>query len=154
MTILIINGPNLNLLPKRDSMLYGTKTLDEIQEMLQNYARNKVRRKVDLKFFQSNHEGALIDYIQQEAGAFGLIINPGGLSHYSIALSDALRDFKGKKVEVHLSDISKRETFRKISITGAACDKVIAGKKEKGYMEALKFLIDPIASDPPMQLSE
>lgn len=142
MKILVINGPNLNMLGKRNSMYYGAKTLDEIQEMLQNYSRNKAGSKVALKFFQSNHEGALIDYIQQEAGAFGLIINPGALSHYSVALSDALADFKGRKVEVHLSDISKRETFRKTSITGAACDKVIVGKKEKGYREALEFLID------------
>jgi 3-dehydroquinate dehydratase-2 len=110
--------------------------------MLQNYARNETGSKVILKFFQSNHEGALIDYIQKEADAFGLVINPGALSHYSIALFDALSDFKGKKVEVHLSDISKREIFRKVSITGTACDFVIAGEKERGYLEALKFLID------------
>ena len=140
MTILIINGPNLNLLGQRHKKHYGIKTLDEINKMLQNIA-NEHSNQVDLKFFQSNCEGALIDFIQEHRTAQALIINPGALTHYSLSLADALRDFPGKKVEVHLSDISNREHWRKRSVTGEACDKIIMGKKEVGYVDALEWIV-------------
>lgn len=137
MTILVMHGPNLNWLGRRDKKIYGTKTLDEIQEMLHNDAK---QWGIKLLFFQSNHEGDLIDYIQKHHFADGIIINPGALTHYSYALADALRDFQGIKAEVHLSDIKKREKFRAISVTKDACDTVIMGKKDTGYREALAWI--------------
>lgn len=137
LTILIINGPNLNILGQRDKQHYGEKTLDEINQMLQNRA-NELDISVELKFFQSNCEGALIDFIQQNRASDGLIINPGALTHYSYALADGLRDFPGKKVEVHLSNINQREDWRARSVTGESCDKIIMGKQGEGYLEALE----------------
>ena len=140
--ILVINGPNLNLLGKRSSKHYGSLTLNQIN--------NKIRRlaqKLGLKvlFFQSNYEGKLIDFIQQEfPQAQGIIINPGALSHYSYALLDALRDSNLPVVEVHLSDISKREAWRRKSVTAGAAVKIIKGKKEKGYEEALEYLANKV----------
>lgn len=143
MQIIVINGPNLNFLGRRDKKHYGNKTLDEINDMLQNYFY-KLGCRGKLKFFQSNHEGDLIDFIQKESNSDGMIINPGALSHYSYALRDALCDFKGKKVEVHLSNVKEREGFRKNLITAKECDKLIYGKKEKGYLEALKWLVSQL----------
>ncbi|MEK9165950.1 MAG: type II 3-dehydroquinate dehydratase [Patescibacteria group bacterium] len=143
MIILVINGPNLNMLGQRDKEHYGEKTLDEIKQMLQNRV-NELDISVKLKFFQSNCEGALIDFIQQNRESDGLIINPGALSHYSYALADALRDFPGRKAEVHLSDISRREDWRAKSVTAEACDRIIMGKKEKGYLEALEWMVKSI----------
>ena len=143
MNILIINGPNLNLLGKRDKKLYGEKSLDEINQMLQNKA-NKFGFKVVLSFFQSNCEGALIDFIQENRSAVGLLINPGALTHYSYALADALRDFPGRKAEVHLSDINQREKWRANSVISKACDKIVMGKKEGSYLEALEWIITKI----------
>ena len=137
MLILIINGPNLNMLGVlRDQAHYGDKTLDEIIKMLQDYAK-ELGENLELKFIQSNHEGVLLDFIQDERNADALIINPGALAHYSYALRDALADFPGVKVEVHLSDISAREDFRRISVTRDVCDVMIMGKKEMSYKEAL-----------------
>ncbi|MBI4359568.1 MAG: 3-dehydroquinate dehydratase [Candidatus Jacksonbacteria bacterium] len=143
MVILVINGPNLNFLGKRDKKQYGEKTLDDIAQILQTalQARFPAAR---LEFFHSNHEGAIIDYIQKNSRANALIINPGALSHYSYALADALRDFPGVKAEVHLSSIEKREAFRRVSVTASACGKMIAGKKWKSYVEALEWIIDKI----------
>lgn len=142
MTILIINGPNLNFLGKRDKKQYGDKTLDEIREMLQNTAKMRFLG-ARLRFFQSNHEGALIDYIQKNHSANALIINPGALTHYSYALADALRDFPGLKAEAHLTSITKREAFRAVSVTGDACGKIFMGKKEKSYLDALEWVMKP-----------
>jgi 3-dehydroquinate dehydratase-2 len=144
MDILIINGPNLNLLGQRAKQHYGAKTLDEINKMLQDRVNELVDIQVKLNFFQSNCEGALIDFVQKNFKADGLIINPGALTHYSYALADALRDFPGFKVEVHLSDISKREDFRKISVISDACDKIIMGKKEESYVEALEWILEKL----------
>jgi 3-dehydroquinate dehydratase-2 len=141
MKILIINGPNLNLLGKRDQSIYGKLTLDEINKMLQNVA-NKLEPDAKLVFFQSNCEGALIDFIQENRDAKALIINPGALAHYSYSLADALRDFPGLKVEVHLSDISQRQDWRARSVTGEACDKIVMGKKERSYVEALLWIVN------------
>ena len=146
MKILIINGPNLNLLGKRDPHFYGVFSLDEITQMLHNYFYQdlKAQKSDKLFFFQSNHEGALIDFIQKYSAADGLVINPGALTHYSYALSDALRDFPGKKAEAHLTDIKKREAFRAISVTGEACGKVFMGKKERSYLEALQWIVEEL----------
>lgn len=127
------------MLGQRDKEHYGEKTLDEIKQMLQNRA-NELDISVELKFFQSNCEGALIDFIQQNRVSDGLIINPGALTHYSYALADGLRDFSGRKAEVHLSDIRRRENWRAKSVTAEACDKIIMGKKERSYLEALEWL--------------
>jgi len=139
-TILVVNGPNLNFLGKRDKKHYGSLKLDEINQMVHNKVQEFSKQSVDLKFFQSNCEGDLIDFIQKHHQAQGLIINPGALAHYSYALADALADFSGLKVEVHLSNIKKREAFRAKSVTSRFCNKVFMGKKEQSYLEAIKWL--------------
>ena len=137
-TMLLIHGPNLNLLGKRDAAHYGTATLADIEALVATEAK---KAGLDVKDFQSNHEGALIDFIQKEsASASGIIINPGALTHGSYALHDALVDTKLPAVEVHLSDVSSREEWRKVSVTAPACVGVISGKKEAGYIEAVQKL--------------
>jgi 3-dehydroquinate dehydratase-2 len=137
-TILLIHGPNLNLLGQRDHKFYGSLTLKQLENLVKRQAG---KLKLAVKTFQSNHEGALIDFLQKNAAsACGIIINPGALAHYSFALHDALLDAGLPAVEVHLSDISKREAWRRKSVISAACAKVIAGKKERGYVQALGVL--------------
>jgi 3-dehydroquinate dehydratase-2 len=136
--LLLIHGPNLNMLGRRDAAHYGGKTLADI-EILVAVEAKKLGYKV--KKFQSNHEGALIDFLQKEAGkAVGVIINPGALTHYSYALHDALLDTRLPCVEVHLSDIKSREPWRQVSVTAPACVAQVSGKKERGYVEALQIL--------------
>ena len=143
-TILLIHGPNLNLLGKRDSEHYGSITLADIQKLVAAEAK---KSGFEVKTFQSNHEGVLIDWIQKEAPeAAGIIINPGAFTHTSYALHDALLDTGIPAVEVHLSDIDSREEWRRTSVTAPACIGVISGKKEKGYVEALALLEDRIAT--------
>ncbi|OGG77389.1 type II 3-dehydroquinate dehydratase [Candidatus Kaiserbacteria bacterium RIFCSPLOWO2_01_FULL_54_24] len=138
-TILLIHGPNLNMLGERDKEHYGSLTLSDIETLVSSEAK-KVGFEVGS--FQSNHEGALIDFLQKESpNATGVIINPGALTHYSYALHDALVDTGIPAVEVHLSDINAREEWRRHSVTAPACIGVISGKKEKGYVEALALLI-------------
>lgn len=142
MKILIINGPNLNLLGQRDKKHYGSLTLAEINKLLLKEAK---KSKCQLKFIQSNHEGELIDFIQKEGPkAKGILINPGGLTHTSVSLLDALLDSGLPVVEVHLSNIAKREVFRKIMITSRAAKKVFQGEKENSYLKGLKFLTKSI----------
>jgi 3-dehydroquinate dehydratase-2 len=137
-TLLLIHGPNLNLLGKREEKHYGSKTLADLEALVLAEAKNVG---LELKAFQSNHEGALIDWIQKESPrAAGIIINPGALTHYSYALHDALLDTKLPAVEVHLSDVGTREEWRRNSVTAPACIAVIAGKKEGGYAEAVTLL--------------
>ncbi|MEK7132602.1 MAG: type II 3-dehydroquinate dehydratase [Patescibacteria group bacterium] len=137
-TLLLIHGPNLNRLGKRDASNYGSKTLAEIEELVTSEA-DKLGHSVET--FQSNHEGALIDFLQSESkNASGIILNGGALTHYSYALHDALVDTGLPCVEVHLSDINSREEWRKISVTAPACIAQISGKKEAGYLEALEIL--------------
>ena len=137
-TILLIHGPNLNLLGARETEQYGTKTLADIEALVKSAAEKLGYAVVA---FQSNHEGAIIDFLQKESPkAGGIIINPGALTHYSYALHDALRDTKLPAVEVHLSDISSREEWRRISVTLPACIAQVSGKKEAGYIEALELL--------------
>jgi len=139
MRILVINGPNLNMLGKRAPRHYGELTLEEINGMLQKKAR---KLKVDLVFFQSNHEGELIDFLQKEAEkAEGILINPGALTHYGYSLRDALVDTKLPIVEVHLSDIRNREDFRKMDVLKGIVIKNIIGLKEKSYLSGLETLV-------------
>lgn len=131
--VLIVNGPNLNRLGRRDPAFYGTGTLAELEALLQEKA---VALGLELEFFQSNHEGELIGCIQS-AGADAVVINPGALTHYSFALYDALLDFPGPVVEVHLSNIHAREEFRRRSVTAAAADGIISGFGFNSYVLGL-----------------
>ncbi|MBQ9449258.1 MAG: 3-dehydroquinate dehydratase [Acholeplasmatales bacterium] len=136
MKIKIINGPNLNMLGKRPKEHYGTKTLDEINEMIKKEAEG-----CEVSFFQSNHEGDIIDEIQASIGVWdAIVINPGGYTHTSVAIRDALEIFPGKKVEVHLSKVNERDDFRKINYITDVCDKTFMGMYEMSYIEAIKYL--------------
>lgn len=138
--ILLIHGVNLNALGKRDSTHYGTLTLKDIQDITANEAE---KHGFSITPYQSNHEGNLVDKLQSEAiHCVGIIINPGAFAHYSYGLHDALIDTKLPVIEVHLSDLSQREIWRKNSVTAQACIKVIEGKKEQGYREAVKVLAE------------
>tara|TARA_X000001036_G_C20143293_1_gene588246 strand:- start:108 stop:557 length:450 start_codon:yes stop_codon:yes gene_type:complete len=138
--ILLINGPNLNLLGKRDIEIYGNKTLYDVEEMLTNYlAQKKINNKFQIKSYQSNHEGDLIDFIQSNSkDSHAIIINPGGLTTVGFSLLDALIDSKLKCIEVHISNIHEREEFRRNSIFPNYCSSQIAGKGIKGYELALE----------------
>ena len=143
MIILVINGPNLNMLGKRDASHYGSVTLKKIEQLLRHKAQELSKGKtIVLKFFQSNHEGALIDFIQKYSDkANGILINPGALTHYSYALRDALADSGPPVVEVHLSNIMKREPWRRTSvIADVAIDRVM-GLKEGSYVVGLELLV-------------
>jgi len=136
--ILLVHGPNLNLLGKRDKNNYGGLTLLDLENLIESEA---LKIGMQLEKFQSNHEGEMIDYLQEKnETASGIIINPGALTHYSYALHDALADTKLPCVEVHLSDVENREEWRKISVTASACIAKISGKRELGYIEALGLL--------------
>lgn len=137
-TILLIHGPNLNLLGKRDAGHYGASSLKNLQRLVKNRAK---AIGFNIKAFQSNYEGALIDFLQKNSkSASGIIINAGALTHYSYALHDALLDTRLPAVEVHLSKVKQREKWRRISVISPACKKVTSGKKIKGYFEALEYL--------------
>src|SRR3989344_1369119 len=142
MKILVLNGPNLNILGKRDPKHYGTATLSEINDMLSTLAK---KHNVNLIFFQSNHEGELIDFIQNKADKVaGILINPGGLTHYGYSLHDALEDTKLPIVEVHLSDLTTREDFREIDIFTPIVVERVMGMKEKSYTVGLEKLISHV----------
>jgi len=127
------------MLGERSHHHYGTLTLEQINELLQKKA---TELKADLVFFQSNHEGAIIDFLQKEAeSSDGILINPGALTHYGYSLRDALEDTKLPIVEVHLSDISQREDFRKIDVLNGIVIKTIMGLKEKSYLLGLETLV-------------
>lgn len=140
MKILVINGPNLNLLGDREKENYGEVTLNEINSDLKTLA-NELGVEVD--FFQSNTEGEIVDKIQQAKGIFdGIIINPAAYTHTSIALRDALLAVKIPAVEVHLSNIHSREEFRKISYTAPVCIGQIAGFRKDSYLLALRAIVN------------
>ena len=138
MKILLIAGPNLSTLGQRDVEIYGTHTLAEIEALVQKRAEEW---KAEVRPYQSNHEGAIIDFIQQEIDADGLIINPGALAHYGFALRDALAAFPGLKVEVHLTNIYAREEFRHQSVTAPVMQGVVSGLRWRGYLAALDALV-------------
>jgi len=139
MKILVINGPNLNMLGKRDRAIYGEKTLPEINSLIKREGR---KLKAELVFFQSNSEGTLIDFIQEESGsADGIIINPGALTHYGLSLRDALADSGLPVIEVHISDIHAREKWRAKSVTAPVAKKQISGQGWRGYILALQTLV-------------
>ena len=138
MKILIINGPNLNMLGKREVTHYGAKSLPDIETLLRSKG-DEVGVEVD--FFQSNHEGAIIDYLQGTApSASGIIINAGALTHYGLSLRDALVDSRLPVVEVHLSNIHSREEFRHHSVIAPIAVGQIVGLGWRGYVHALEFL--------------
>ena len=138
MKILLVSGPNLNTLGERDPALYGTQTLPEIEALVQKRAEEW---SVDVRPYQSNHEGAIIDFLQQEKNAEGLIINPGALAHYGLALRDAMEQFPGLVVEVHLTNIFARDAFRHDSVTAPVAAGMVSGLGWRGYLAALDALV-------------
>jgi 3-dehydroquinate dehydratase II len=144
--VLLVHGPNFNQLGSRDPEIYGTLTLHELVHAVAEKAR---ARGLEVFAFQSNHEGALIDWLQEKAAsADAIIINPGGLAHTSVSLRDALEDTRRPIIEVHFSDPTTREPFRHALITATAAAKVIAGKGVAGYFEAVDVVADSISAAP------
>lgn len=141
MKILVINGPNLNFLGIREKGIYGTTDYAGLVKMIEEKA---VETGNEILVFQSNHEGAIIDKLQETYfdGTEGVVINPGAFTHYSYAIRDALASVFVPKVEIHISDITKREDFRKISVTKEVCDKQIYGHGLNGYLEAIDYLLE------------
>lgn len=138
MKLLIINGPNLNLLGIREPDIYGKQTLAALEEQIRGYC---IARQIETDFYQSNHEGDIVDRIQAAYGVYdGLIINPAAYTHTSIAIPDAIKAVGIPTVEVHLSDIHAREAYRRHSYTSEASLATIAGKHFAGYLEAVDLL--------------
>ncbi len=134
--VLVINGPNLNMLGKRPEEHYGKKTLEDINNLMKENALE-----FNLEFYQSNYEGDIITKIQEALGKKdAIIINPAAYTHTSVGIHDALEMFKGLKIEVHLSCVDEREDFRKINYIRSVCDKTFAGKLEYSYIDALNYL--------------
>ena len=140
MKILVLNGPNINMLGIREPSIYGKENYASLLAKIQNYA---AVRGVDLKVLQSNHEGVLVDAIQEAYMKFdGIVINPAAYTHTSVALLDALKAVGIPTVEVHISDVSKREAIRQISYVREACIATISGHGTDGYLEAIDLLIE------------
>ena len=138
MKILVINGPNLNMLGKREPGIYGRESYADLVEFIQRTAREEG---LEAECFQSNHEGALVDRIQEALGAFdGIVINPGAYTHTSIALLDAVKAVNIPTVEVHISDVTKREEFRQVSYIRQACVKTYMGLGFEGYRQGMLYL--------------
>ena len=140
MKLLIINGPNLNLLGLREPGIYGKNTLADLEKLIAETCRKK---QIQVECFQSNHEGAIVDKIQAAYGQFdGIVINPAAYTHTSVAILDALKAVALPAVEVHLSDVKTRDDFRQISYAGMACEKTVMGKGFQGYVEAMEYLCE------------
>lgn len=138
MKLLIINGPNINMLGIREPDVYGSKTYQNLLDTIQAYAD---ANSISVDFFQSNHEGAIVDCIQQAYGNYdGIVINPAAYTHTSVAILDALKAVSLPAVEVHISDVDSREAFRQISYAGLACEKTIKGQGFNGYCQAIGYL--------------
>ena len=145
MKILVINGPNLNMLGIREPDIYGKQTFAELLNLLNQWATEE---NVELEQFQSNHEGALVDKIQAAYGVFdGIVINPAAYTHTSVAILDALKAVGIPAVEVHISNVDTREPFRQISYAGLACVKTIKGQGFDGYRQAILYLKGYLAAD-------
>lgn len=140
MKILVINGPNINMLGIREPNIYGKQTFTDLLDLLEQTAKDLC---VEIQQFQSNHEGALVDKIQAAYGEFdGIVINPAAYTHTSVAILDALKSVAIPAVEVHISDVDSREAFRQISYAGLACEKTIKGQGLDGYRQAISYLVD------------
>ena len=140
MKILVINGPNLNFLGIREKAVYGNQDYNFLCNMIKDKAAADGE---EVECYQSNHEGAIIDRLQEaySDGTVGIVINPGAYTHYSYAIHDALKSLENIiKVEIHISDIQSREEFRKVSVTAPACDKQIYGHGLNGYLEAMDYI--------------
>ena len=141
MKILVMNGPNLNMLGIREKNIYGAETYDDLKDLVE---KTFAEQGVEGEIYQSNHEGALVDRIQQaySDGTDAIVINPAAYTHTSIAILDALKAVSLPAVEVHISDVKEREAFRQISYAGMACEKTIMGKGFLGYVEAIEYLVE------------
>ena len=143
MKILVINGPNINFLGIREQAVYGTQDYQYLLELIAKKAKECGN---EIEVFQSNHEGAIIDRIQEAYfdKTAGIVINPGAYTHYSYAIRDALASITVPKVEIHISDITQREEFRRVSVTAPVCDKQIYGQGLDGYLQAIDFVCEKI----------
>ena len=141
MKLLVINGPNLNMLGIREKNIYGAQTYEDLKVLLE---KTFTEQDVEGEIYQSNHEGALVDRIQQAYfdGTNAIVINPAAYTHTSVAILDALKAVSLPAVEVHISDVKEREDFRQISYAGKACEKTIMGKGFQGYVEAIEYLVE------------
>ena len=140
MKILVINGPNLNMLGIREPDIYGKNTYKDLCDLIKNHS---IGKGIETEIHQSNHEGDIVDKIQSAYNKFdGIVINPAAYTHTSVAILDALKAAGVPTVEVHISDISKREDFRQISCVRSACVKTISGKGFNGYIEAIDYLVN------------
>lgn len=140
MRILVINGPNINMLGIREPDIYGKGSYADLCSIIESYAAEKG---VKIKLFQSNHEGSIVDEIQAAYGKFdGIVINPAAYTHTSVAILDALKAVALPAVEIHISDVSAREDFRKISYAGKACEKSFIGLGFDGYLRGIDYLIE------------
>ena len=140
MKLLVINGPNINMLGIREPGIYGSQNYADLCDLIKKHA-DKIG--VEVEIYQSNHEGDLVDKIQEAYGnADGIVINPGAYTHTSVALLDAVKAVNIPTVEVHISEVSKREAFRQISYIRAACVKTITGQGLAGYTQAMDFLME------------
>lgn len=145
MKVLVINGPNLNFLGIRDKAVYGTESYASLVERIQNYAS---AHDIEVEVWQSNHEGAIIDKLQEayyDEDLVGVVINPGAYTHYSYAIYDALRSVFVTKVEIHISDIHSRDAWRNVSVTAPACDTQIVGHGLDGYLEGIDYVLEHVS---------
>lgn len=141
MKVLVINGPNLNMLGIREKNIYGAETYADLKALIE---KTFAEQEIEGEIYQSNHEGALVDRIQQAYfdGTDAIVINPAAYTHTSVAILDALKAVSLPAVEVHISDVKEREDFRQISYAGKACEKTIMGKGFFGYVEAIVYLVE------------
>ena len=143
MKILIINGPNINMLGIREPDIYGKQTYNDLLDLLNQIAKELL---LEVDHFQSNHEGAIVDVIQEAYGRYeGIVINPAAYTHTSVAILDALKSVGLPTVEVHISDVDSREEFRRFSYPGLYCEKTIKGQGIDGYRQAIIYLKDKYA---------